>query len=46
VTSASSCSSEGTAAPRRMLGYVCFAICAAAVVYGIYLAIPNLHKLF
>jgi hypothetical protein len=42
--------SESTAEPaaglRRLVGYACFAVCAAVVGYGIYLAIPNLHRLF
>ncbi len=33
------------AAPKtRPLGYICFAVCAAIVIFGIYLAIPSLHK--
>jgi hypothetical protein len=30
----------------RIIGYACFTIVAAAVAYGIYLAIPSLHKIF
>jgi hypothetical protein len=33
--------------PRsRPVGYACFVPCALIVIYGIYLAIPSLHKVF
>ena len=28
-----------------ILAVVCFAVCAATVLYGLYIAIPVLHKL-
>jgi hypothetical protein len=40
---------DGAVAPGRIarsLSWLCFGACALVVVYGIYLAIPSLHKLF
>jgi hypothetical protein len=28
-----------------VIGYVCLTLCAVVVLYGIYLAVPSLHKL-
>jgi hypothetical protein len=30
----------------RLAGYACIAVCAISVLYGIYLAVPSLHRLF
>jgi hypothetical protein len=30
----------------RFAGYACFVLCGLLVIWGIYLAIPSLHKVF
>ncbi len=52
VAAASGASTDGETEVRaasptaRYVSWLCFAVCAVIVVYGIYLAIPSLHKLF